>query len=186
MINYYIFTDGSSRGNPGPGGWGMVVMNPDQNEVLAIEHDSEERVTNNRMELKAMLCALQYAEDNLSKEFIIYSDSAYVVNSCNSWIMNWAANGWKNSKKVTVENVDLMKALYEHLSRPFLNFSIRKCKGHDGEVGNEIADAIATKNWKKLGELIECWNITDRQHDIQEMNTDEYLTLTGENWFPID
>ena len=185
MAKYHIFTDGSSRGNPGLGGWATVIMNAEETEILFTESDAEDYVTNNRMELKAMLCALQYAEDNPRDQFIIYSDSAYVVNSCNSWISNWATNGWRNSKKVIVENVDLMQALWSHLKRDFPNFDIRKCKGHDGEVGNEIADAIATKNWKKLGELIECWDITDRQHDIQEMNTDEYLAA-GENWFPID
>ena len=111
MAKYHIFVDGSSRGNPGPGGWGMLVMNEDDTQILFKKHDSEDHVTNNRMELKAMICAFEYAESHPNDYFIIYSDSAYVVNSINSWILNWAANGWRNSKKQLVENIDCMQAL---------------------------------------------------------------------------
>ena len=175
MAKYHIFTDGSSRGNPGPGGWGMLVMNEDETEILFIEHDTEDYVTNNRMELKAMLCALQYAESHFNDYFIIYSDSAYVVNSFNSWMRNWAANGWKNSKKQIVENVDLMRALYEYQKKDFPNFEVCQCKGHNGDIGNELADALATNNIKRYNELAECW-------------TDKWIRLgqDGENWFPND
>lgn len=159
MAKYYAFTDGSSRGNPGAGGWGMVVMTPDESEILYAESDYEDHVTNNRMELKAMLCALGYAESHPNDQFTIYSDSAYVVNSCNSWIRTWSANGWRNSKKQEVENVDLMKALWGYLSRPFFNVEICKCNGHKGEIGNELADAIATKDSEKFEDLIEYWDL---------------------------
>ena len=174
MNKYHIFTDGSSRGNPGPGGWGMLVMNEDEDKILFTEHDIEERTTNNRMELKAIICAFEYAEDHPNDYFIIYSDSAYAVNSCNSWIRNWAANGWKNSKKQTVENLALMQALHSYLVRPFFNAEVRKCDGHAGDTGNELADALATLNWKKYHELVEYWDIKMSEENI------------GDSWFPID
>ena len=172
MAKYHIYTDGSARFNPGPGGWGMIVMNEDESGILFLEHDSEDNVTNNRMELKAMICALQYAESNPQHQFTIISDSAYVVNSINSWMRGWAANGWRNSKKQTVENVDLMKEIWRHISRDFPNFEVIHCKGHNGETGNELADALATGSWKKYRELIEFWEIQEPQ--------------AGDNWFPND
>lgn len=180
MANYHIFTDGSSRGNPGKGGWGMVVMTEDESQVIFIEFDSEEHVTNNRMELKAMLCALGYAESHPNDFFIIKSDSAYVVNSCNTWMRGWAANGWRNSKKQEVENVDLMKALWGYISRPFFNAEIRKCSGHAGEAGNELADALATGSRSKYQEIMEMWNL------IPEENNELFIPYVGDNWFPID
>ena len=171
MSKFHIYTDGSARFNPGPGGWGMIVMNEEGSEILCVESGYEDYVTNNRMELKAMICALCYAESHPRDTFTIISDSAYVVNSCNSWIRGWAANGWRNSKKVTVENVDLMKALWGYLSREFPNFEIKHCKGHNGDLGNELADALATKDLKKFENLIEFW---------------ELQLPAGDNWFPID
>lgn len=159
MAKYHIFTDGSSRGNPGAGGWGMIVMNEEGSEIFFEEHDSDGYTTNNRMELKAMICALGYAESHPQDQFLIFSDSAYVVNSCNSWMRNWAANGWRNSKKQEVENVDLMKALWGYLSRDFFNAEIKQCKGHNGDLGNELADAAATGNWSKYRTLIEYWEL---------------------------
>ena len=189
MAKYYIYTDGSSRGNPGPGGWGLVVMNEQENEIIFTEHDSDNPTTNNRMELKAMICAFQYAEDHPEDYFIIYSDSAYVVNSVNSWIRGWAANGWKNSKKQTVENLDLMQELHSYLIRDFFNAEVRKCDGHAGVVGNELVDAIATSNWKKYQELVDYWNIQEPIEKTEAQltfETKQMLGLYGDNWFPND
>lgn len=161
MAKYHIYTDGSARFNPGLGGWGMLVMNEDDTEIIFLESSSEDNVTNNRMELKAMICALGYAESHPNDQFIIFSDSAYVVNSCNSWLRTWSANGWKNSKKQIVENVDLMQAIWSHISRDFPNFEIRKCDGHAGDLGNELADAIAQNNKQKYNTLIQFWEIKD-------------------------
>jgi ribonuclease HI len=173
MTKYHIYTDGSSRGNPGAGGWGMIVMNEDETKILFLEHDAEGHVTNNRMELKAMLCAIGYAESHMYDQFIIHSDSSYVVNSCNTWMRNWAANGWRNSKKQEVENVDLMQALWSYMKRDFPNFEIVHCKGHQGAIGNELADAAATQNWTRFQDLVETWEIAT-------------APAVGENWFPID
>lgn len=173
MAKYHIYTDGSSRGNPGAGGWAMVVMSEDDTKILSIEYDTEDHVTNNRMELKAMICALGYVESHPNDQFTIYSDSAYVVNSCNTWMRGWAANGWRNSKKVTVENVDLMKAIWGYISRPFFNAEIAQCKGHNGDIGNELADALATSSMAKYQELVDYWELKD-------------LTCDVDNWFPND
>lgn len=177
MAKYHIYTDGSSRGNPGPGGWGMLVMNEEDTQILFTASDTDAHTTNNRMELKAMICAFEYAEEHPRDYFIIYSDSAYVVNSCNSWIRGWAANGWKNSKKQTVENLDCMQALHSYLARDFFNAEVRKCKGHEGDLGNELADALATQNWNKFNQLTDVWELDT--HAITEIDA-------GDNWYPID
>lgn len=141
---YHCYTDGSSRGNPGPGGWGLIILNEQEDKVIFTENDRENPTTNNRMELKAMIAALQYAAEHDEDIFIIYSDSSYVVNSCNDWIWRWVKNNWRNSKKQEVENLDLMKEIYGYLSRDFFNAEVRKCEGHKGVAGNELADALAT------------------------------------------
>ena len=190
MAKYHAFVDGSSRGNPGPGGWGTIIMDEDESKILFIESDTEEYVTNNRMELKAMLCALHYAEDHPKDYFIIYSDSAYVVNSMTQWIPKWALNGWRNSKKQEVENIDLMKALYSHLSRDFPNFEVRKCSGHAGDIGNELADAAATSTWSKFNSLIDTWDLAIEETDMPESfllhETKIKIKQMGDNWYPID
>lgn len=143
-MKYHCYTDGSSRGNPGPGGWGLVILTEQEDKVIFTENDRENPTTNNRMELKAMIAALQYAAEHDADTFIIYSDSTYVVNSCNTWIWGWVKNNWRNSKKQEVENLDLMKEIYALLSRDFFNAEVRLCKGHNGIAGNELADALAT------------------------------------------
>ena len=150
----------------------MIVMNEEDTKIICIEHDTDNFTTNNRMELKAMICALGYAESNPNDQFIIYSDSAYVVNSINSWMRGWAANGWRNSKKQIVENVDLMKTIWDYISRPFFNVEVRKCEGHKGDTGNELADAIATGDMLKFKTILEFWEVT--------------IEGAGDNWLPID
>ena len=104
----HIYVDGSSRGNPGLGGWGVVIMNEDETKILDYYHTQENDATNNQMELKALLCALQFAEDHPKDKVIIYSDSAYAVNSYNEWLRGWACNNWRNSKGAIVENLAIM------------------------------------------------------------------------------
>ena len=100
---------------------------------------------------------LKLAAAHPEEGYIIYSDSAYAVNSINDWIRGWAANGWVNSRKVTVENVDLMQEIYKYIDLD--NYLLRKIRGHDGELGNELADAAATENSKKKEELIKRYHI---------------------------
>lgn len=164
-ININIYTDGSSRGNPGPGGFGVVafIHENDKYPDYSFSRPSLEDTTNNREELKAILSAFEYAE-RLQKSdfykdyeltFIIHSDSAYCVNICNDWIYTWARNNWMNSKKKTIENIDLIQNLYKYLNKDFFPCQVVKISGHSEVYGNELADALATGNQKKYRETIE-------------------------------
>lgn len=152
-----IYTDGSSRGNPGQGGYGVAALK--NNKIDLIASKQFENVTNNQMELKALIQAMEWCYSNYALEdvVIIYSDSAYCVNMVNSWIWTWCNNGWKNSKKQTVENYELVRKIYDLLQPQFpltKNFEIKKVSGHNGIVGNEIADALATQNQTKFKKII--------------------------------
>lgn len=140
-----IYTDGSSRGNPGPGGWGTIVWwNGKVNELGG----GERHTTNNRMELTAAIEGLSFVRD-LGDEYIVHvrADSSYVINGITKWVAGWERNGWINSKKEEVLNRDLWEALAEVVSD--LKMSGSKISwvyaaGHSGIPGNEHADAIAT------------------------------------------
>lgn len=164
-----IYTDGSTLKNgckDNTGGYGVVAMIPDPKEQCGYRIDylfsrRATSTTNNRMEISAILKALDLARTIYRDETcIIKSDSAYCVNMFNSWIRTWASNGWKNSKKVTVENLDLVLELYEYVKIDFPNFEIIKVKGHNEVVGNEIADALATDNSIKLAKIFKENDIT--------------------------
>lgn len=167
MIKHTFYVDGSSKGNPGPGGFGVIELDTCIRETYnsyvesySLNYEYAEYfdyVTNNQMELKAILHVLKLAAAHPEEGYIIYSDSAYAVNSINDWIRGWAANDWVNSRKVTVENVDLMQEIYKYIDLD--NYLIRKIRGHDGELGNELADSAATGNSKKKEELIKRYHI---------------------------
>ena len=167
MIKHTFYVDGSSKGNPGPGGFGVIELDTCLRETYnsyvesySLNYEYAEYfdyVTNNQMELKAILHVLKLAAAHPEEGYIIYSDSAYAVNSINDWIRGWAANGWVNSRKVTVENVDLMQEIYKYIDLD--NYLIRKIRGHDGELGNELADAAVTRNSRKRDELINKFHI---------------------------
>lgn len=150
-----IYTDGACSRNPGKGGYGVVVS---KNKVIIYAYGEfcEDITTNNREELKAMLAGLRLATDKYKNEMCtIYSDSAYCVNIFNEWIKGWARNNWMNSKKKLIENDDLVKELYPFTEIDFPNFKVCKVPGHAGILENEIADAIASQNTKKLAKLVE-------------------------------
>ena len=149
----YIYTDGSSKGNPGPGGFGVVVL---ENDTIKYSYrEQDENTTNNREELKAILHAFNLAQTVFKEEdCIICTDSSYCCNICNNWIFSWAKNNWKNSKKKTVENLDLVQQLYNYLTIDFFNCQVIKVGGHQGDIGNELADALATLNNKKYEKII--------------------------------
>lgn len=138
-----IYTDGSSLGNPGPGGWATVVVSKDTiiHEIGGYDKDT----TNNRMELLAVIEALKYTETLPEKvSVVIYADSAYVLGGVTSWVANWEKNGWKTSKKEQVLNQDLWKELIALVRASIHTLSWQKVKGHAGHVYNERADEIAT------------------------------------------
>lgn len=160
-----IYTDGACSGNPGPGGYGLVII---QDNIIKWEKSAQcEQTTNNREEMKAIIEAFKVADLYFPNEdVIIYSDSAYCVNMINDWIWNWARNGWKNSKKKEVENIDLVKEIYNYINKEFYHCQVVKISGHSGEVGNEIADALATSNSKKYFKIIKDNNLIEKIIDL--------------------
>ena len=132
-----IFTDGSSRGNPGPGGWAAIVVN-DQN-VLELG-DEERRTTNNRMEMKAAIEALKKTPKE--SKITLYTDSSYLINGITKWVKGWKRNGWKTKTKDDVLNKDLWVELDNLASDR--NIKWVQVSGHAGIAGNERCDEIAT------------------------------------------
>ncbi|KND48726.1 MAG: ribonuclease HI [Parcubacteria bacterium C7867-003] len=132
-----IFTDGSSRGNPGPGGFGAVVIGDDTVTEIG---GRETETTNNRMELMAVISSLESIPNE--KEITIFIDSAYVVNGITRWVKGWKLNNWKTSTKEDVQNKDLWERLVEAVSHKVIDWKL--IKGHSGTPGNERCDIIAT------------------------------------------
>ena len=151
--NLTFYTDGACSGNPGPGGYGVVEYDIKSNTIFYTYSEYFKNVTNNQMELKAILHVIKLAAADKENSYLVYSDSAYAVNSINTWMYGWARNGWINSKKKPVENLDLIQEIYSYLEFPMKNFDLRKINGHSGHLGNELADALATNNMKKKEEL---------------------------------
>lgn len=140
-----IYTDGACSGNPGPGGWGAVLLFKDQYKEL---RGGERATTNQRMELQAVIGALK-AVKITDWDITIYSDSAYVVNAFQQkWIANWQKNGWLNSKKEPVANQDLWQQLLELTKKN--RVQILKVKGHAGDKYNERCDELARQAIKEL------------------------------------
>ncbi|MHC8510341.1 MAG: ribonuclease HI [Rhodospirillales bacterium] len=131
-----IHTDGSCLGNPGPGGWGVVMRYGAHEKTL---HGGEPQTTNNRMELMAAIQALE----TLSRpsEIDLHTDSTYVKDGITQWIKGWKKNGWKTAAKKPVKNVDLWKRLDAALARHKIDW--RWVKAHAGDPLNERADELA-------------------------------------------
>ncbi|MSU56160.1 MAG: ribonuclease HI [Candidatus Taylorbacteria bacterium] len=133
-----IFTDGSSRGNPGPGGFGAVVIT--DGKVTEVG-GREEHTTNNRMEIQAAISALSSIQ-NSKFHILIYSDSSYVINGITKWVFGWQKNGWKTLQKKEVENRDLWEALIGVTKGKTIEW--KQVGGHVGVAGNVRCDEIAT------------------------------------------
>ena len=132
-----IFGDGSARGNPGPGGWGAIILDPDR----AIELGGRENhTTNNRMELMAIISALEFIPEK--REVTIYTDSSYVISGITRWVKGWVINKWKTSQKEDVLNKDLWERLIKITEHKVIEWKL--IKGHSGTPGNERCDVIAT------------------------------------------
>jgi len=135
-----IYTDGAARGNPGPAGWGAIII--EGKKVFELGGRSD-HATNNQMELTAPIEALKYVKKHKIKDDIEFvSDSKYVILGITKWIFNWEKNGWRNAAKKPVLNREMWEELYE-LTK---NFKIKwtYVKGHSGHKWNERADEIAT------------------------------------------
>ena len=157
-----IYTDGSAKNNgakENSGGWGVVGLIEDQSCKSGFRIDytiskQEENTTNNRMELTALIFALAATQTRYkNNKCVIKSDSAYCVNMFNDWIYNWQRNGWVRQKNQPIENLDLVKQIWEYCKLEWPNFTVEKIKGHNGLLGNEIADLLATNQLDKLAEF---------------------------------
>lgn len=143
MSTVTIYTDGACRGNPGPGGWGVFIIEDGEERDL---YGGEPDTTNNRMELTAAIEALR--ELGEGREIELYTDSEYVKNGITSWLRNWKARGWQNAAKKPVKNQDLWKTL-DALSQRH-NVDWRWVRGHAGHPGNERADQLANRGIDEL------------------------------------
>ena len=138
-----IYTDGACRGNPGPGGWGALLIAGKHRKTL---HGGEPETTNNRMELTAAIEALNVLRG--SRKVILHTDSRYVMQGITDWMDNWKARGWKTAAKKPVKNKDLWQALDAAQERHDITW--KWVKGHDGDPGNEAADALANRGIEEL------------------------------------
>ena len=138
-MKYKIYTDGACSGNPGPGGWGAVILDQDSKQKNI--SGSEKNTTNNRMELLAAIMSLKKIKTN--SEVVIFTDSTYVKNGITEWMKNWKKNGWKNSNKKPVKNKDLWVKLDKLCEAN--NVSWKWVKGHSTNEFNNLADELATK-----------------------------------------
>ncbi len=138
-----IHTDGACRGNPGPGGWGVVLEAKGHVKELS---GGEPETTNNRMELMAAIVALE----SLTRPAVadLYTDSRYVRDGITGWIHDWKKRGWKTAAKKPVKNVDLWQRLDAALARHEVRW--HWIKGHAGHAGNERADALARRGLDEM------------------------------------
>ncbi len=138
-----IYTDGACSGNPGPGGWAAILMAGGHTKELS---GGDKDTTNNRMELLGVISGLKALK--YPCKVTVYSDSAYIVNAFNQgWIDKWIQNGWKNSAKAQVANIDLWKELVELTSRHEVTFM--KVKGHaDNEYNNRCDELAVAESMK--------------------------------------
>ena len=138
-MKYVIYTDGACSGNPGPGGWGAVILDEEKNEINI--SGKEKTTTNNRMELMAPIMALRKIKK--FSEIIIYTDSSYLKNGITTWIKNWEKNGWMSANKKPIKNKDLWVTLNTLSKDRVVDW--KWVKAHAGNKYNEIADRLATE-----------------------------------------
>lgn len=134
-----VFTDGASEGNPGPGGWGALLVVDDQ--MVSQDYGSEAHTTNNRMELTAMIAGLRMVPADSPVD--IYTDSQLVVNIITKWAADWKEKGWKKKSPGPIANLELVREAYA-LARARPKANIQWIKAHMGNRWNEYADALAT------------------------------------------
>lgn len=170
-----IFTDGASSGNPGPGGYGAVVVFPKLDEVVELG-GNKTKTTNNEMEMSAVIAALSHTVFNTAPTHI-FTDSAYVINGITKWISGWENNGWKTKDKKDVANKNLWENLASLVREREKTSSINwhLVGGHIGIIGNERCDEIATGY--ATGKPVSLYRGTLSQYgkDILRIEADEKL-----------
>ncbi|MFV8817278.1 ribonuclease HI [Haliea sp. E17] len=143
MKRVEIFTDGACRGNPGPGGWGVLLRFGEHEKSL---YGGEQHTTNNRMELRAAIEGLRALKE--ACEVVLTTDSVYVRNGITSWLPDWKRRGWKTAAKKPVKNADLWQLLDEQNQRHRVDW--HWVKGHSGHRENELADQLANRGIDEL------------------------------------
>jgi len=143
MKTVIIYTDGACRGNPGPGGWGVLIEFGQLSREL---YGGENNTTNNKMELKAAIMALRELKEPC--EIIFYTDSKYVLKGIEEWIHNWKKKGWVGANKKPIKNIELWKELDELRDEHTIKWNW--VKGHSGDPGNEAADMLANRGIDEL------------------------------------
>ena len=143
MKNITLYSDGSSLGNPGPGGWGTILKYKNHIKELS---GGQENTTNNQMELLGVIKGLEALKEPCN--VTIVSDSKYVVQAINEWLSNWQKNNWKNASKQPVKNQDLWKKYLEVSQKH--NIKAKWVKGHAGHTENERCDLLAKEEAQKL------------------------------------
>jgi len=138
MTEVEIYTDGACKGNPGPGGWGALLRSGGHEKEI---FGGEPHTTNNRMELTAVIRALQTL--TRACPVAIHTDSQYVKNGIETWIHGWRRNGWKTSDRKPVKNADLWRELETAAARHAVRW--HWVRGHAADPGNERADALANR-----------------------------------------
>lgn len=169
-----IFSDGACSGNPGPGGWGSVVVLP-SNEVRELG-GADPETTNNRMEMTATLMALRFIE-NESGPVHFYTDSTYVIRGITQWIWGWRKKGWKTAEGKEVSNRDLWEELAEVIQARGKSNGIdwKYSRGHIGIAGNERCDEIAVAYSKRGSPSLYRGSLSSYPVDIMELPTDTAL-----------
>lgn len=140
-----IYTDGACKGNPGPGGWGVLLRSSDGTEKEMF--GGERETTNNRMEMTAVIQALSALKRPC--DVTLHLDSQYVLKGITEWLSGWKAKGWKTAAKQPVKNVDLWQQLDQLVASHGHRIDWRWVKGHAGDPGNERADALANRGVEK-------------------------------------
>ena len=143
MKDVTIYTDGACRGNPGPGGWGVLLIYGEHEREL---WGGESETTDNRMELMAAIEALAALRQPCNVQ--LHTDSTYVLKGVTEWLANWQKRGWKTASKKPVKNVDLWQKLNAEIARHQINW--QWVKGHSGDPGNERADQLANRGIDEL------------------------------------
>ena len=143
MKTVNIYTDGACRGNPGDGGWGVLIKYENTSKEI---YGGEKNTTNNKMELKAAIEGLKALNESCIVN--LTTDSKYVMQGITSWIDNWKKNNWKSSTKKDIKNKDLWLLLDKHVSMHQVKWFW--VKGHSGHEENEIADTLANRGIDQL------------------------------------
>lgn len=149
MNTVEIYTDGACKGNPGPGGWGVLLKSGGVEKEL---FGGERETTNNRMEMLAVIMALESLKRPC--HVVLHADSQYVLKGITEWLAGWKVRGWKTAAKQPVKNVDLWQRLDALVAGAGHRIDWRWVKGHDGDPGNERADMLANRGVEQaLGRL---------------------------------